>query len=406
MATRRLSALSDAAHRELVHNILPFWRRYAVDEQHGGFHGQLDAGLLPDPSAPRSAVLYTRLLWTFSEAYLALQDPALLALADRAYQYLLAHFWDKRHGGVYWSVDHRGAVVHVKKQVYAQAFAIYACAAYARAAGSGEAIDVAKGLFLLIEQTAWDTTWGGYEEAFDARWGQLEDVRLSDKDINARKGMNTHLHLLEAYTSLYQVWPDERVKAALEVLIDLFLNRIIQPGHDTLTLYFTASWEPVTQVVSFGHDIEASWLLTETLHALNDQEHRASVEHVALRLVDAALKHGVAPDGSLYYERQATGHLDRDRHWWPQAEAVVGFLNAYQLTGVGAYLDAAEHTWRYVVAFVVDPEGGEWHARLDGQGRPYDSEPKLGPWKGPYHNARACLEVMARVAALQATEKV
>ena len=368
-----------------------------MDERHGGFIGQLRHDGQVVEGAPKGSVLHTRILWGFAAAGRALEDDRCLSLAQRAYAYLVDHFRDEEHGGIYWMLDHAGTPLQTKKQVYAQAFAIYGLAEYYRATGEDAAIAWAKHLFNTVERYCYDGQHGGYFEAYSRAWSLLGDVRLSEKDANEKKSMNTHLHVLEAYTTFYQVWPDPVLRQQLRSLITLFTTTILDKDRRHLQLFFEEDWTVRSTILSFGHDIEASWLLTEAAEAVGDPTLIERTHTLALQMAQATLDEGVDDDGALLNEDDPGGHRDEDRHWWPQAEAVVGFLNAYHLSGKPAFLDAALSSWNYIDTYLIDRENGEWFFRVSKAGRPYASENKVGPWKGPYHNVRACLEVMARI---------
>ncbi len=393
----KLIDLKSRVQAELNSNILPFWKGQSVDETYGGFIGRISQDGQRFPEAPKAAVLNTRILWSFAVAARSLGDQHLVPLATRAYTYLHRYFKDEAYGGVYWMLDHTGRVLEAKKQVYAQAFAIYSLVEYYRTTRHEEALAWAIDLFNALEHHAHDPQHGGYYEAYSQQWTTLGDVRLSDKDANEPKSMNTHLHVLEAYTVLFKVWPDPKLCQQLRSLIDLFLSQILNRQQQHLHLFFDDAWTTKSQTVSFGHDIEASWLLTEAAQVLGDPLVTPSVHQAALSMAHATLRVGRDADGSLYNEVDSQGHCDEDRHWWPQAEAVVGFLNAYQLSGAPEFLEAALACWAYIERHIVDNDHGEWYFRVSKEGLAYTQEDKLGPWKGPYHNTRACLEVMARV---------
>lgn len=394
-----LAALADEARAELVERVLPFWAERTLDDAHGGFVGRIDGHGRRVPGAPKGSVLNARILWTFAAACHALGTDRWCDEADRAYDALRAHFADPEHGGVYWTVAPDGTPVDDKKQVYAQAFTIYALAEHARQRGDGEALAWAQDLFRLVEDRAVDPVHGGYVEAFARDWGPAADLRLSEKDADAPKSMNTHLHVLEAYTALHRVWPDAALGDRLRVLVELFLDRIVDPATGHLGLFFEMDWAPLSADVSFGHDVEAGWLLNEAAAELGDAALAARVRPVALRLARLTLEEGLDADGGLFNERHADGRLDTDKHWWPQAEAVVGFLDAYEHTGEAAFAEAAHRTWAFIQRAIVDRDGGEWFFRVDRGGVPYREEDTVGPWKCPYHNARACLEIMARAGS-------
>lgn len=379
-----------------LNNILTYWATYTPDEVHGGFYGQLDNLNRPSPEAPKGAVLNARILWTFAAAYSHGQKPAHLAVARRAYAYLTTYFLDKEHGGVYWSVDYRGQPLDTKKQIYALAFSLYGLAEYYRATGEAAALGHAQALFAAIEAHSFDPARGGYLEALARDWQPLGDLRLSAKDANAQKTMNTHLHVLEAYATLYRVWPDARLRQQLKALLLDFADHIIDPKTQHLILFFDESWQPQPGALSYGHDVEAAWLLLEAAETLGEPGLLAHFRQAAVRLAAAAAE-GLGPDGGLSYEREPAGHLNADRHWWVQAEAVVGFYNAYQVSGEKQFRDKSAGAWRFIQQHLLDREQGEWFWGVRPDYSIMPGEDKAGLWKCPYHNGRACLEMLRRL---------
>jgi mannobiose 2-epimerase len=399
-----LRALRDAMRDELTTRILPFWLTAASDRQRGGVIGLIDEDGTPHPDAPKGAILHARVLWTFSAAYRALGDEVHRREADRAAVHFASHFVDPTFGGAFWMLDARGRPMDERKHVYAQAFAIYALAEHFRATADERSLHGAIAIFRLVESHAYDAGNIGYDECFSRAWTPLEDVRLSEQDLNERRSMNTHLHLLEAYTTLHAAWPDPHLAGRIRTLLELFLDRIIAPEGDRVVAFFTERWEPRSAKSSFGHDVETSWLLVEGAHALGDPALTERVRAAAMRLSAAVLDGGLdAEHGGLFYERDAH-RLDTDKEWWPQAEAIVGFLAAYQDAGDARYLDAAMSTWRFIERHLADRRNGEWFRRVSREGDRTRGGEKVGPWKCPYHNGRACLEVIARVDALLASE--
>ena len=395
-----LKNFADNVRSELAEHLLPFWLDRVVDTAHGGFIGRMANDGTVDAQAPKGLILNARLLWTFSALSRFNEDPRCREMAERAARYLERHFWDTEHGGTFWLLDSEGNVLNDKKKIYGQAFCIYAAAEMYQAFGTGAAIEHAQQLFNLIEIHSRDRKAGGHLEVCNRDWSAAEDSRLSEKDMDAKKSMNNHLHLLEAYANLYRIWPDATLQEALTALIDLFDRRIMDPDTSHLRHFFDASWQPKSADYTFGHDIEASWLLCEAAEVLGDAETTARVQRLALRLAQVTLAEGLDHDGGLFYAGQAGKITDPNREWWPQAEAVVGFLNAYGLSNDEAFLEAAQRAWGYIEKSFVDKEHGEWFWRVRPDGTPDPNEPKVSEWKGPYHNVRACLETLRRLAQI------
>lgn len=376
---------------EIENNILPYWMDKMVDTEHGGFFGRIDGNNVLHRYANKGVVMHARILWTFSAAYRVLRRDAYRQIAERAYCYLRDYFLDKQYGGVYWELDFRGHPVNLKKQTYAQGFAIYAFSEYYRATGCPEALDYAKKQFYQIENCK-DDKLGGYREAFTEDWQPVADMRLSAKDENEAKTMNTHLHILESYTNLLRVWMDEDLMKAQADLITLFLERIYSEATGHLQLFFDETWQVKGEAQSFGHDIEAAWLLLEATEVLGDPELLQKVKAVVIHIGRAALE-GILPDNSLAYERN-NGHWDRERHWWVQAEAVVGFSYLGRLLDDFSYTEKSKNIWSYIKSNLIDKERGEWYwSRLE-NAKVNDKEDKAGFWKCPYHNGRMCLEMI------------
>ena len=386
--------------QELKTNILGFWIKHAVDEKNGGFVGKIGSDMTVEPDADKGLVLNARILWTFATAYRVYREEAYRRMADRAYEELGNRFRDPQHVGLYWMVDVSGHPVQDKKQVYGQAFVIYALTEYHRATGSVESLEWAKELYRLIEKHAYDSVHRGYIEALAGDWTETNDLSLSGKDLNERKSMNTHLHVLEAYTNLYRVWKPEGLRMKLAELIDVHLELIVNSDNDHFLLFFDDEWNSKSDHVSYGHDIEGSWLLCEAADVLGDEERMKRVHVAALAMAEATLAEGTDNDGGIYNESDGHGHIDDAKDWWPQAEAMVGFMNAYRLSGTEAMLQAAMKSWIFTKTFIRDDENGEWHWQVSRDGVPNRSYAKVDPWKCPYHNSRACFEGLERLEKL------
>jgi mannobiose 2-epimerase len=397
------SAWAARFRKQLVGNILPFWIKHTVDRENGGFYGVVDCDLNVDKQAPRAAVIATRILWTYSAAARALGDPAYREMADWAYAYIVDKFWDKTYDGIYWMVDYQGNPISDRKQIYAQAFGAYALSEYFRLTGKPENLELAQRLFRFIEQKSRDRVYGGYLEACSRDWGALEDLRLSEKDLNSPKSMNTHLHIVEGYTNLLRAGRVPELEARHKALLETTMDHIVDSSTGHFRLFFDKPWNPLNDHVSYGHDIEGSWLIYEAAEVLGDPALIERARGIALKMAQAVYEQALDKDGSLFYEADSTGKLiDPNKHWWAQAEAVVGFYNAYQLSGQEHFLRQAYRIWEYIEEKVVDRVHGEWHAKLKPNGVPFTAQEDgdaclVGPWKCPYHNTRVCLEMMRRL---------
>ncbi|UII19262.1 AGE family epimerase/isomerase [Fulvivirga ligni] len=394
----QLSKLRSEFEEEL-HRSLLFWIRRMQDPVNNGFYGRIDGCNKLHPQADKAVILNTRILWTFSHIANFYPDHGYQEMAERAYSYLLQHFDDVDNGGVFWMVDQKGKPVNKRKQIYAQTFAIYAFSEYYALTRDEESLKKAIDIFQLIEKHSFDQDQNGYLEAFTESWEEIDDLRLSEKDANEKKTMNTHLHVLEAYTNLYRVWPNEILKKQLNNLTELFLAQFVQDNAH-FGLFFNENWQLKSSEISYGHDIEGSWLLCEAAEVLDYNNLIEKCRANALSMVEAVLVKGVDHDGAILNEADEHGITDSDKHWWPQAEALVGFMNAFQINREQKYINALVANWTFIKKHLLDYENGEWHWKVDKSGKIQLDEDKAGPWKCPYHNSRAMMELIRRIDTL------
>lgn len=391
------SIIKQEIYDELTKNILPFWMERMVDEKNGGFFGQINGENKLVSEAPKGGILNARILWTFSSAVLNLINSQYLTFAERAKNYILNHFFDAENGGTYWMLHADGTPADTKKQIYSQAFFIYALTELHRASGDEECLSKAKDLFHLIEKHSFDSEKNGYFEAYSRDWQLLDDLRLSEKDANEKKTMNTHLHILEAYTNLYRVWKDENLEKQLQNLIELFLTKIINPRTHHLDLFFDEDWNCKSTIISYGHDIECAWLLNEAAEVLGNENLLNRVFKETL-LVTEASSEGIQSNGGLINEKNyQTGHTDKNFDWWPQAEGMVGFFHAFQQTKNEYYALRTASLWSFIQENIIDHDGGEWFWSVTETGIKNTKDDKAGFWKCPYHNSRMCLEMIRRI---------
>jgi mannobiose 2-epimerase len=270
-------------------------------------------------------------------------------------------------------------------------------AEYCRATGDKEALKTAKEIFEAFEKYALDKESNGYFEVFTRDWQRSHDRLIGEPTVDDEKTMNTHLHLVECYANLYRVWPDKRMADRLRNLVEIFLDHIIDKNTSHLICFMDRNWKNSSRIDSYGHDIEASWLLYEAANLLGDPVLIAKVKQASINLADAASE-GIQPDGSLVYEKDlSTGHMATQRSWWPQSEAIVGYLNAFELSGNEKYLDKSVNCWNYTKLHLIDNKNGGWFSGASESGVVGKGD-KAGFWICPYHNGRMCMEVVERVS--------
>ncbi len=378
--------------KELTEHIIPFWDSLE-DKEYGGFYGFMDNDLKLDKGAVKGVILHSRILWFYSNCYLTLKDEKCLEKAKGCYEFMAKNCVDHENGGVFWAVNADGSVADDMKHTYCQAFFIYALASYYDASGDKSALDLAMDVFRTVEEKCTDEV--AYLEAMSRTWELVENDALSENGLMADKTMNTTLHLLEAYTELYRVHKDEKVLERLKFQTRIFLDKIFYKEDDRLLVFFDKNLDVIGDIHSYGHDIEATWLLDRACDVMGDKELSAEVSAMNEKIV-ANIKKLAYRDGSLLNERDKT-EINTWRIWWVQAEAVVGFTNAAMRYNKPEYKEIAENIWNYIKNNLVDKrEGGEWFSQLDENGKPADFKPVVDPWKCPYHNGRMCLEIINR----------
>ena len=378
--------------KELTEHIIPFWDSLE-DKEYGGFYGFMDNELKLDKGAVKGVILHSRILWFYSNCYLTLKDEKCLEKAKGCYEFMKKYCVDHENGGVYWAVNADGSVSDDMKHTYCQAFFIYALASYYDASGDKEALDLAMDMFRTVEEKCTDEV--AYLEAMSRTWELVENDALSENGLMADKTMNTTLHLLEAYTELYRVHKDEKVLERLKFQTRIFLDKIFYKEDDRLLVFFDKNLDVIGDIHSYGHDIEATWLLDRAYDVMGDEKLTAEVAVMNEKIV-ANIKKLAYRDGSLLNERDKT-EINTWRIWWVQAEAVVGFTNAAKRYNNPEYAEIAQNIWSYIKNNLVDKrEGGEWYSQLDENGKPADFKPVVDPWKCPYHNGRMCLEIINR----------
>lgn len=381
---------------ELCENILPFWINNVVDKENGGFYGYISRDMEIKKEYVKSGVINARILWTFSRCFRKYRENIYLCMANKAYEYIEKYFLDRKNGGIYWLVNFKGEVVESKKQVYAQAFTIYALAEYYDITSSKKVLDKAFEIFDILEKRCKDLKNGGYYDAFSEGWGELDDTSLSESDMNCSKTMNTNLHIMEAYSNLYRVSKSLKVKNALEEIVNVCIKNILDKEKMNFSLYFDEKWKRLSNKNSFGHDIEGSWLLCEAVDFLDNVELKKKVYEIAVKMCENVYKYGLNPNGGIYEEACDSKIVSENTQWWVFAEAVIGFFNAYQISHNNVYLEKSKEIWEFIKNNIVDKKNGDWYWGISDNGKILGDE-KVSSWKCPYHNSRMCIEIIERI---------
>ncbi len=398
----KLNKLRELATDELINRILPFHIEHMVDHDLGGFIGTISNDLKSDPDAPKGLVQCSRILWTYSAAYRHFANADYLNIATYAFNELMNRFKDEMNGGYFWTLTSQGAPLDRNKVIYGQAFVIYGLTEYYLATQNELAQKEAIYLFRLLDQYAVDNQFNGYWEACTETWEPNFAITVDEIIEPAAKSMNTHLHMLEAYTNLLRAWDNDTLRLRLFMLIQLHLDHIVDLETAHMRLHFEQNWRSINDRFSYGHDIEASWLLWEAAELLQNQYLIRRAKPIVLKMAEATLAEGIDIDGGIYDEAGPGEILSAEKHWWPQAEAMVGFINAFELTQNDLYIVAMFECWNFIQTRIVDKQHGGWIWGRDKDGNPLDRE-KAGMWKTPYHNGRACLECIHRVDKLLST---
>lgn len=394
MATEINTYSTEGFENELFSNILPYWFQLKTDRS---FIPALSNQNEPIPNTPLGLVMVSRLLWTYSRAFRLFGNEEYANLANHARKVMIDQFEDYDNGGYYWTVSESGTPLQTIKQCYGQAFSIYAFSEHFEATGNQDSLDRALSLYHLLEANAWESEKGGYLETFNKDWSPLEKMRLGAEDLDAPKTMNNHLHLIEAFANLQRIAPSEEVKESCRKTLRVIADRIILPDTPRFGLFYDMDWNLLDPVVSPGHDIEGSWLLWESAEIVGDPELEAEFKKLSLEMAELVLQTGIDPKDHGVYDEFHLEHPSSDtKCWWPQAEGVVGFYNAYQLSGDKRYLEASKRVWNYIQTVFVDRNYGEWIWGVHGDEKRINKE-KAGPWKSAYHNSRACFEMIIRL---------
>ncbi|KAF1304507.1 AGE family epimerase/isomerase [Enterococcus sp. JM9B] len=379
--------------QQLIQSILPFWLNQ-IDLTYGGFTEVTSHDLRKNITAAKHGVMQSRYLWALSAAQQYTYSSDLKMASKHSFDFIKKNLWDKDFGGIYWQVDYAGETIKNIKVLYAQSFALYAFCEYYKTTKDETALSLAKELFHLIEMYAFREN--GYTEEFSRDWQTqpIHEVGIPHKELTFTT--NTHLHLLEAYTSLHQVWPNPKLQSKILFLLELFQKKIMQP-EGYCNQFFTEDWRSLLPGASYGHDIETSWLLDRGQIEIQT----IFLDKQILDLADYSLQYGIDRLG-LMNNSTDFSKIDKTKVWWIQAESVIGFYNAYQKTKQKKYLQAADTIFQAIQTYFIDSrQHSEWFGYLSQDNPPIvslDYSSNISDnWKGPYHTIRMYLELINRL---------
>ncbi|GAB4056163.1 AGE family epimerase/isomerase [Spirosoma litoris] len=406
-------------HDHLTDELLPFWMKRAVDRENGGFITHFDQHGNDSGEDEKSLIAQTRSIYTYASAHRAGYGNGELAdMARHGVDYLLTNMWDQEYGGFYWMTNRKGEILIDQKIVYGQSFAIYCLSEYTLATGDTRGVDYARKVFDLLQKYVVDTCHGGYFEMFHRDW-TLKGPGAAGGD---RKTLDAHMHLMEAFTTLYECTQEPIHRRKLLEIIELLVTKIMHPAYGTGVPQFWANWQVAPQIkfdviwgwdrftedgvkreaednTSYGHNAEFAWLLIHALDVLQIpyDTYRDQLQKSFSHAVD----YGVDwEQGGVFVEGSHSGAVyDREKEFWQQAEVLIGFLDAYRILGDEKYWNAYVNVHRFVLDKMVNHSVGEWWPLMTRQGVPIWTHMSHS-WKINYHTVRAVVQSIRRLDKL------
>lgn len=407
--------------KHLNNELIPFWDKNAIDKQFGGYMTNFDANGKPLEMPEKYLNTQCRMIWWFSQLNMVNPSPANKEKAQQGVDFLIKYLWDSQNGGWRWNVKRDGSPLDDGKIVYGQNFAIYALSDYYLSTGDKRGLEYAEKTFDLLQKYCADTHNGGYYENLESNW-QPAAAGFSAGD---RKGLDTHMHLMEAFTSLYQASGEELHKRKLLEIVNLISEKMVDHVAGSGLNQFNLAWQPLpainikrtwnaeregekpadpTETTSYGHNTELVWLMVRALRAAGEPVDQ--FKPLFRLLLDNAVKYGVDFEkGGIYRDGlRKGGALVLEKEWWQHTEALVGFLEGYELFGDQRYFEAFQTLWKFVDTKMINHEVGEWRRLLDRDGKVIDGN--IGnEWKVAYHSGRSMIECEKRLNRLQQSVK-
>ncbi len=402
-------------------SLTEFWLHKSIDNSDGGYLVDFDGNGRFKGTNEKYLVTQTRLLYAFSAFSRYFKDKnQYLSAAEHGFRFLVEHFWDNDNGGWIWKTDNRGKCLDNGKVIYGQSFAVYALCEYYLASGDKEALEYAEKTFHLLQVHAADNLYGGYFENFKGDW----EIEGGGKAAGDRKSLDIHMHLLEAFTKLYQCRPCDLYKRKLYAIMEILYSRMIHPEYGCGLNQFDREWNsipPVTinrtwnsdredqsvksveeiMTTSYGHNMELLWLTRFAFEVLG--ENGSKYNNAMSRLSEHTIKYGIDKKyGGVYRDGPYNGGaIIRDKEWWQQSESLVGFLYAWELFGKNEYIDAFLGIWSFVKDNMINTGVGEWYPLVSRSGTPKWTD--MGnPWKAAYHTGRSMMETSAKLCSILA----
>lgn len=419
MNIKELNQLKGEAESHLINELLPFWTERMIDKKNGGYLTHFDKEGNDTGEDEKSLIAQTRCLYTVSSAYRAgYGNDEFAGMAEHGINFLIEKMWDNKYGGFYWMTDRKGDIKISKKIIYGQSFAIYSLSEYTLATGDQRGVEYAEKVFDLLQKYCVDTMYGGYREMFEHDW----TLCGSGSNGGDRKTLDVHMHLMEAFTTLYECTGKDVHKRKLVEITDLLLNRIIHPVYKTGIPQFYNDWSVAPQIkfdiiwgwdrfseegqkgnatdnTCYGHNAEFAWLFR---HALNILGKDAGDYHDLFKTIyDHTADNGIDRDfGGVFVEGSHSGGVyDREKEFWQQAEVLTGMLDAVIMTGDRKYQEAYKNVHRFVFDKVINKATGEWFPLLSRRGDPIWTH--MGhSWKINYHTVRAMIQSISRLEKL------
>jgi mannobiose 2-epimerase len=382
---------------QLAGKIMPYWFDTALDRKNGGYVLSDEGPGKPAPAREKQLVTQARMIWGFSHAHrkgLSTPQRNYLQAAEHGYRFLLSHFLDRQHGGYYWTTDLQGRAINRNKIVYGQSFVIYGLVEYYRASGDTNALHQAKGLYLALQQHAHDSKHGGWIEHFEPDWTPImKPGSGAPVEVAGLKSANTHLHLMEAFTELYETTKDSTVRKSLAEAAKLNARYFYPPNAGKSCFHRQLDWQPVTAPssagLSYGHNVEFAWLYLRAQKVLGQ---KPPWDHFTAHL-DHALKYGTDHQLGGLYSRGINDQpaTDTDKVWWVEAEMMAALTDALRHRPNAAYSEALDKLNSFILKYQADPSDGIWYDTVAADGTP-KRRAKAHNWKANYHDVRAIVK--------------